>query len=603
MKKKQTTPQPKKAPVLKASDQAATSPSMRSAFAAAVVAFLAYLPALRNDFVNWDDDATIVNNPLLAKISTQNLLDIFSLERSSAGLGNYNPLTIFSFYLERWLGGSLSSTMIHFDNVLLHAVAVFLVVRVLMAMGIGSAGAFVGGLLFGIHPMRVESVAWATERKDVLFAVFFFAALLYYIRWVKSQENGQNNQKWYLLAVVLALLSCLAKVQAVALPLAMLTLDYWFRRPFNVKTVALEKAPFWLFSIAFGLINLYTLSLMGATDNSVTHFTLIDRLCIGAWSFCVYLYKLLIPFPMLPLYVYPKQLQVWIYASPFLFAGISYLVWQLHRRGQRIWVFGFLFFFFNVMFLLQVQTAGQGYLADRFTYVAYFGFFAIVASLYGQANQVEAVQNKWKTGLTALALIYLVMTYFQIGIWKNSGTLWSHVIKYEGDKSGLPHWYRGQYYRSQGQFEASLTDFQNALAQEPKNPELINSRGKTYFDMAASGKFPQQQSAEMLRNALTDYNASLDLAANVAPKQKAAMLINRGAALGTINQLEKAMQDFTQGLALDPQNRMGYMNLGALHQKLRQPELAIQDYTKYLELDPGNARVQKELEKLRRTVR
>lgn len=595
MKKKHLPNKEHKTPAVKTPASVGSGRSFPGALLAAIVAFLAYLPALKNGFVNWDDDATIVNNPLLARISAENLRGIFDLERSSAGLGNYNPLTIFSFYLEKWLSGGLSPALLHFDNVLLHALTVFFVVRVLTALGIGSVGAFVGGLLFAIHPMRVESVAWATERKDVLFAMFFFAALWYYIRWAKSENSPR---KWYWIAVVFALLSCLAKVQAVALPLSMLAVDYWLRRPFDVKTVLLEKAPFWVLSLVFGLINVYTLGLQGATDDS-TGFTGIDRLCIGAWSFCVYLYKLLIPYPMLPLYTYPKQLPVWVYASPLVFAGMAYLVWRLHRAGQRIWVFGFLFFFFNVMFLLQVQMAGQGFLADRFTYVAYFGFFAVAAALYDRA----ASKGKWNLGLAALGVIYLALTIFQTGIWKNSDTLWSYVIRFEGDKSGLPHWYRGQYYRSQGQYDKAITDYENALALEPKNAELLNSRGKTYFDMAMSGKYPKEQFGGLLRKSLKDYDASIDLAGNIKPQTKAAMLINRGAALGTVNQLDKALLDFNQGLQLDPQNKMGYMNLGALHQKLRQPEQAIVNYRKYLEMDPENARVRKELEKLERGKR
>lgn len=593
MKKKQHPNAAQKTQAPKTTAAATSGRSFPGALLAAVVAFLAYLPSLKNGFVNWDDDATILNNPLLARISGENLRSIFDLEQSSAGLGNYNPLTIFSFYVEKWLSGGLSPALLHFDNVLLHALTVFFVVRVLMALGIGSVGAFVGGLLFAIHPMRVESVAWATERKDVLFAVFFFASLWYYIRWVKSEGN---NRKWYWIAVVLALLSCLAKVQAVALPLSMLAVDYWLRRPFHLKTIVVEKAPFWVLSLVFGLINMYTLGLQGATDSSATGFSLADRLCIGAWTFCVYLYKLVIPFPMLPLYIYPKQLPVWVYASPLVFAGIAWLVWRLNRAGQRMWVFGFLFFFFNVMFLLQVQTAGQGYLADRFTYVAYFGFFAVAAWLYDQA----ASKSKWNTGLAVLGVVYLAMTIFQTGIWKNSETLWSHVIRFEGNKSGLPNWYRGQYYRSQGQYDKAMVDYQRALELEPKNAELLNSRGKTYFDMAMSGKYPKDQVSVLMKQALDDYNASIDLAGNIKPQTKAAMLINRGAALGTVNKLDKALQDFNAGLQLDPQNKMGYMNLGALHQKLRQPEQAIENYRKYLELDPGNVRVRNELEKLQR---
>ncbi len=602
MKKKQVPGKVNQPAAAAAVAPVAASNPLLGALAAAIIALLAYLPALRNGFVNWDDDATILNNPNLARIDGQNLRNIFDVERGSAALGNYNPLTIFSFYLEKWLAGSFNPTMIHFDNMLLHALTVFFVVRVLLAMGIGSGGSFVGGLLFAIHPMRVESVAWATERKDVLFGLFFFLSLWYYIRWVQSGATGKSNGRFYGIAIVLALLSCLSKVQAVTLPLSMLALDYWLRRPFTAKSILLEKAPFWILAITFGLINIYTLGLQGATDNSVTNFTLVDRLCIGTWSFCVYLYKLILPFPMLPLYTYPKQLPVWIYASPLLFIALGVLVWRWYRSDRRMLVFGFLFFFVNVMFLLQVQTAGQGFLADRFTYVAYFGFFAIAAWLYDRATADEALLKKWKTGAGVVALIYVMMTFFQIGIWKNSATLWTKVIEHTGDSSGLPHWYRGQYYRSQGQFDLAMADYQNALALEPQNAELLNSRGKTYFDMAMSGKYPKDKTNEFLKLTLDDYNASLNLATNVKPTLKAAMLINRGAALGTLNQLDQALVDFNEGLRLDPANKTGYLNRAMLYLKRKQPDQTLNDYNKYLELDPGNVRITQERDKLRRNL-
>ncbi len=217
--------------------------------------------------------------------------------------------------------------------------------------------------------------------------MFFFAALMFYVRWIKTEDQGKRT-RYYIIMLVLALLSCFSKVQAVTLPLSMLVVDYWFRRPINFKLIW-EKTPFWLLSLAFGLINLYTLKMEGSTNDEVTNFNVIDRLCIGAYSFCVYLYKLIIPYPMSPLYPYPKPLPVGVYVSPILFLAIWAGVYWLWKKDRRIGVFAMLFFFFNVMFLLQVLGAGQGFLADRFTYVPYFGFFALAAwayDHYGSAN-------------------------------------------------------------------------------------------------------------------------------------------------------------------------------------------------------------------------
>ncbi len=558
-----------------------------------------YLPSLSNDLVNWDDDPNITENPNLQRIDRQSLINIFDIDKGNV-IGNYNPLPIFTFYLEKWAVGEFNPTLIHFNNLLLHILTVFFAFRLLLHMGIGIGGAFVGGLLFGIHPMRVESVAWATERKDVLFAMFFFAALMYYVRWIKT-ENAGKRTTLYIGMVLLAILSGFSKVQAVTLPLSMLALDYWFRRPINLRLIW-EKTPFWLISLAFGLANLYTLRQTGSINDDVTSFNFLDRLCIGTYSFSVYLYKLFIPYPMSPLYPYPKPLPIWVYLSPLLFAAVWYGVYCMWKADRRIWVFGVLFFFFNVMFLLQVLGAGQGFLADRFTYVPYFGFFAIAAWAY----HTYAEHNpKWRTrvnvALGALFLIYAIWTVRQIGIWKNGGTLWSHVMKFENRRNSLPYWNRGQYLRNkEGNYEAALEDYTMAITIEPDNPELANSRGRTYFDMALSGRYKGREN-ELFQKALDDFNAALSKP-KIKPKSKAEVLINRGGALAALGRLEEAIESLNEGIAIAPDNKNGYLNRSLTYFHLQRFDKCIEDYTKYLELDPYTPNIWYERGMLRRSL-
>ena len=557
-----------------------------------------YAPTLSNKLVNWDDDPNITENPNLIHIDAQSLRNIFDLDKGNV-IGNYNPLPILTFAIEKWAMGDFNTTLIHFNNVVLHLLTVLFVMRLLMHIGIGVGGAFIGGLLFGIHPMRVESVAWATERKDVLFAVFFFAALMYYVRWIKTEDSGKRT-RYYVVMLVLALLSCFSKVQAVTLPLSMLVIDYWQRRPINFRLIW-EKIPFWGISLLFGLINLYTLKTTGSTNDDVTNFNLLDRLCIGAYSFCVYLYKLILPYPMSPLYPYPKPLPVWVYLSPILFLAIWGGVYWLWRKDRRIWIFAVLFFFFNVMFLLQVLGAGQGFLADRFTYVPYFGFFALAAWAYDHYGGQNA---KLRGNLNILAVIvfgiYAVWTVKQIGIWENGGTLWSHVMKYQDDKNSLPYWNRGQYLRSQGKFDLALQDYSKAIMIEPKNPELHNSRGKTYFDMAMGGKF-KDKTAEYTQKAIEDFNTGLSKP-NVKPKSKAEMLINRGAAHASQGRFDMALNDLNEGIKVQPENKNGYLNRSLVYFNLQQFEKAIDDYSQYLKYDPYMANIWYERGMLRRSL-
>ncbi|MEQ1744730.1 MAG: tetratricopeptide repeat protein [Saprospiraceae bacterium] len=571
---------------------------LRWALVAMAISGACYLPTLSHKLVNWDDDPNITENPNLVHIDGQSLRNIFDIEKGEV-IGNYNPLPIFTFYLEKWAAGEINTTLIHFNNLVLHLLTILFAMRLLMHIGVGVGGAFIGGMLFGIHPMRVESVAWATERKDVLFAVFFFAALMYYVRWIKTEESGKRLTL-YIGMFVLAVLSGLSKVQAVTLPLSMLALDYFFRRPLSMKLIW-EKTPFWLLSLAIGLINLSTLKKAGSTEDDITNFNFLDRLCIGAYSFCVYLYKLILPYPMSPLYPYPRPLPIWVYLSPILFVAVWYGVYRLWKADKRIWVFGILFFFFNVMFLLQVLGAGQGFLADRFTYVPYFGFFAIAAWLY----HIRTTENPASRGTLNVVVgivftIYAVWTVRQIGIWENGGTLWTHVMKYEDDKNSLPYWNRGQYLRSQGNYDAALADYTKAITIEPKNAELTNSRGKTYFDMAMGGKYKGRE-AELTQKAVADFNEGLGKP-TIKPKTRSEMLINRGAAMASMGRLDDALRDLNEGISIQPGNKNGYLNRSLVYFTQQKYELAINDYSQYLKLDPYAANIWYERGMLRRTL-
>lgn len=600
MAKKQTPVPPKKTQAKSSQTGSGTAEGNSGWLPFAIVALLitaaCYFPSLSNALVNWDDDPNITENPNLEMVGngqpwSTTIANVFDIDKGAV-IGNYNPLPILTFAVEKSISGGQFdegyTRLIHTDNLLLHLLTVFFVIKLLLAMGFGNWGAFVGGLLFGIHPMRVESVAWATERKDVLFAVFFFAALLYYVKWLRQGERGENRTSTYIIMVVLALLSCFSKVQAVTLPLSMLVLDYWFRRPLKFNLI-LEKTPFWLLSLAFGMINLYTLKMQGSTTDELTNFNILDRLCIGAYSIFVYLYKLALPYPMSPLYPYPKPLPIWVYVAPVGVAALVYGLWRAWKTDNRIWVVGGLFFFFNVMFLLQVLGAGQGFLADRFTYVPYFGFFAIIAWYYEKLAANSATKGIAQAALGIVGLAFAVWTVKQIGVWKNGETLWSHVIQFEKKSNSLPYWNRGQFYRSQGNYDAALRDYSTAVEVEPKNPELLNSRGKTYFDMAMSGKFKSKE-AEFVQKALADYTEALTKP-RIKDKSKAEILINRGAAEGSRGNNAQAIADISEGVKIDPTNKNGYFNRSIAYYSMQQYEKALDDYKEYLKYDPNNANV------------
>ena len=184
--------------------------------AAVLITFLCFTSALNNKFVNWDDDRNFYENPLVQHIDEKNFWENTKTIFSTGVIGNYNPLPIWTFAIEKRMFGFDKPYYWHLNNVLLHLICVFLAYRIALFLGIGWRGALLTALLFGIHPMRVESVAWVTERKDVLFGAFYLGALLQYIKY----KHDQKSSRWIWMTLLFTL-SLFSKIQAVSLPLSM----------------------------------------------------------------------------------------------------------------------------------------------------------------------------------------------------------------------------------------------------------------------------------------------------------------------------------------------------------------------------------------------
>ncbi|MBK8669663.1 MAG: glycosyltransferase family 39 protein [Saprospiraceae bacterium] len=236
---------------------------------AVLVTFLCFTTAINNKFVNWDDDRNFYENPLVQNISKENFWKNSKEIFQSQVIGNYNPLTIWTFAVEKRLFDFDKPMYWHLNNILLHLICVFLVFRIAVLLGIGWRGALFTALLFGIHPMRVESVAWVTERKDVLFGVFYLGALIQYIKYKKDAKNSRFV--WMILLFVLSLFS---KIQAVSLPLSMMAIDYLTDQKWEWKSI-LNKIPFFALSILFGVYGIFKLKEFGslASVEDTTNFS------------------------------------------------------------------------------------------------------------------------------------------------------------------------------------------------------------------------------------------------------------------------------------------------------------------------------------------
>nr|HPK10363.1 tetratricopeptide repeat protein [Saprospiraceae bacterium] len=426
-------------------------------------------------------------------------------------------------------------------------------------------------LLFAVHPMRVESVVWITERKDVLFGAFYLAAILNYLKY------KVDKSKLRLISIyILFLLSLLSKVQAVMLPLSLICFDYYYDKRIEIKQF-LTKFPMFLFSLFFGLLAIYLLKEYGSIDSN-DQFTGISRIFIGSYSLLVYLVKSILPFRLSPLYPYPSELNWVFYASIFIFPLYIFALYKSYRNKDTVYFFGLSFFLVNIFMLLQILGAGQGFIADRFTYIAYLGLFIIYAQL------IQTLLDKYpkkklviSIGMAGIMAIYAMMSFNQTKIWKDSGTLWSHVLKYYQNIT-LPYGNRANFYRDEGMKKEALADYNNAISLKP-SAATYNSRARLYFD---SGN-----NRDTIILALNDYNKAIEIEEDKSKIGE--YYVNRGATWARLGDLDKSIEDLNMGLKLKPDQLSGYINRSIMYRSKGDYKNSLEDIKTYLKFNPNSA--------------
>jgi tetratricopeptide (TPR) repeat protein len=531
---------------------------LKGALGIALLIFVLYSQTFKFDFVNWDDHVNVYENENVINFDVKGIF-------TEHVIGNYNPLSNLTFAVEYKFVKD-NPELYHFNNVLLHLMCTLLVFVFMKRLGMSFFVSFLVAILFGIHPMRVESVAWITERKDVLFGTFYLGSLILYISYIKTKKSV-----FYILSLVAFSFSLLSKIQAVALPFSVMLIDYWFDKKLTLKSLA-EKIPFFFLSLVTGIAGIYFLKQQGSLDVG-TVLPLSQRIFIGSYSYMVYLIKSVFPYQMSALYPLPVNLNIWHYLS-MLPALTTVFVSVLFVKKRRFVTFGLLFFTLNIVFLLQVIGAGTGYIADRFTYIPYLGlFFMYAIFLENVLNRFQSQKNIIYTLITFYIVLLSLQTVKQIKTWENGETLWSDVIE-KHPSAVLAYNNLAQHYSENNDSEKALLNYSIAIKLLPDQSPTYNSRGKTYYDL------------KQYENALDDYNTSL----KIDPENMDA-LANRGAVYGALKMYEKAIEDFTKVIENNPDNSDALSNRGFIYYQLKQFDKSIPDFTNYLRLKPGDTEV------------
>ena len=389
----------------------------------AAIVFLAYGSSLRNQFVNWDDDAHLLANPFILSFD---LKAIFTTTVNKI----YIPLTSLSFALEDHFFGA-DPFIYHLDNLLLHLAVTAMVFLFCRRCGLSVAAAAVSTLIFGLHPTHVESVAWITERKDVLYAFFYMLAILCYLNHLRALEESPGYRAgWaFRFTLVFGLLSVLAKPTALSLPGILFLLDWFFRRKLTIRS-CVEKiyCGFAVFPVAW-----VTYALLMHTQ--VIQFP--ESLLTGIWCFVFYIQKMFYPDYFVLIYHLPAPVALTnpIYVlSIFIFVIWLGSLWYF--RKNRLFVFANLFYVLSIIFLLRVDyNVGLNVVGDRFLYLPMMGWCMLLG--YAAINFWNRFRNSGiaRIGLLSVGIAVLSFLFFQTArqsrVWYNGASLWEHQLRHQ----------------------------------------------------------------------------------------------------------------------------------------------------------------------------
>ncbi|MBU0618432.1 MAG: tetratricopeptide repeat protein, partial [Planctomycetes bacterium] len=537
---------------LSAGDAATRRAGVVAAAAALVVLTIGvYLPAMQCDFI-WDDHACVQYNEPLR--STDGLRRIWLEDRATPY--QYYPMVHTTYWIEYRLW-ELSPTGYHVTNILLHAAGVVLFWRVLVLLGV--PGAWLAAALFALHPVQVESVAWITERKNVLSGMFYFAAALAYLRFaLRPPTTSGSSRAWRLYGASLVLFVCalLSKTATCTLPAALLLVLWWKRKPLG-RVHLLRLTPFFALGIGLGLLSAWMEADPGhvAAVGEDWNQTLIERCLIAGRALCFYVSKLLWPVQLT--FIYPRwqiDAGAWQqYLYPLAVIGVVVAFWLARRRIGSGPLVGILYFagtLFPALGFFNVYYMQFSFVADHWQYLACAGLVTLIAAAGFRIG--KRLSQRWKPLAAAVAAVLLMtlgtLTWRQQRAYENLDVLWHDTLVKNPD-AWLAHNNLGARLRSQGRLDEAISHYRQAIKIKPTFADAHNNLA---IVLTLQGK---------LDEAIRHYRLALD-----AKPDSARIHNNLGDALRAQNRLDEAISHFRRALEIKPTMAVTHYNLALMLQ-------------------------------------
>jgi protein O-mannosyl-transferase len=570
-----------------------------------LVTLAVYWQVNQFDFVSFDDNNYVTEN---SHIRSGITLDGIRWAFSTKYFDGWHPPIWLSFMLDYQLFG-LNAGGYHLTNLILHIMNTLLIFLLFSRMtGAIWKSAFVAAF-FAFHPLHVESVAWISERKDVMSMFFGILTLYLYVRYTEKPDIRR-----YILVLFLFACALVCKPMVVTLPLIMILLDYWplSRCPIGNKSGKYnlflwqlkEKMPFFILSAFFVMMTIYA-----HPSRPVRHFPLVSRLAGATVSFVAYLEKTFIPNDMVVFYPFPAQIPIWqVGGALLLIVAVTIIIFKMTRRFPYLFV-GWLWYVITIAPVIGVIQVSNHAMADRYTYLPSIGVAVMLGWGMPAFIKNKDMQKKilFPAGIAFLAILS-ILTWKQCSYWKNTITLFNHALKVTEnnyiahnnigvtllDKGKIAeavfHFNRsihiepdyidayinlGNAYVKLGEHQKAFENFNKAISINPNhlnNFNAYNNRGIAY---ARQGKF---------NDAINDFNKSISLKPEYADSH-----YNRGVAYANKGLYQQAINDYDKSITLKPDYTHAYYNRGVAYTNKGQYQQAVDDYNKAIRLKPDYA--------------
>ncbi len=570
--------------------------AITGAFSVAVIAFLVYLPALQNGFVNWDDGLYVYENVRLQTPELRTLKWFFT----GFVAGNWHPLTMLSYALDYAIWG-LDPKGYHLSSIVLHtfnSALVFILMWWLAVLGPGKGRevkdklvctmvfmpfALITALFFALHPVRVESVAWIAERKDVLYGFFYLLGLLSYLRYAAGAVHRKKH--FYALTLVLFVFSLMSKPMAISFPFVLLILDFYpLNRSFKAsvfKQSLLEKIPFFLIMVASSVI-IVMAQKTGDAVKTLDAYPLFTRVLVAFRAYAFYLYKSFVPVDFAPFYPYPKDVS---FASPVVLGSIALfllisIVCLYTLKKTRLWSSLWVYYVITLGPVIGIVQVGSQAAADRYMYLPglavamLFGIFAVfIVSRFSVTEASGAKPPKALFVMVGVLVIVLsLFTLKQIDVWKTPMKLWTHEITLYPDSVAIAYSNRGNLFYDQGKYKRAIEDYDRSLEIDPDAARTVYNKGGAYHYIGQS------------RRAIELYTKAIEL----DPKPDE-FYFNRGTTYSQIKEYDLAIDDYTKTISISPNHFKAYVNRGNAYVWKGQREEGLKNYARAIKLNPKYA--------------